>query len=104
MAGKTGTSQAARDAWFIGFSKNYIAGVWMGYDDNTPLRGVTGGGLPADIWRIAMENIHSNLNPIPLFTDKLYLTSGTVAQRTVGEPSSFGRTLGQFFNRLLRLN
>jgi len=104
LAGKTGTSQAARDAWFIGFSKNYIAGVWMGYDDNTPLRGVTGGGLPADIWRIAMENIHSNLNPIPLFTDKLYLTSGTVAQRTVGEPSSFRRTLGQFFNRLLRLN
>ncbi|GIR83640.1 MAG: hypothetical protein CM15mP85_02640 [Rhodobacterales bacterium] len=42
VAGKTGTSQSARDAWFIGFSKNYIAGVWIGYDNNTPLRGVTG--------------------------------------------------------------
>ena len=52
VAGKTGTSQSARDAWFIGFSEYYIAGVWIGYDDNTPLRGVTGGGLPADIWRL----------------------------------------------------
>ncbi len=36
MAGKTGTTQAARDAWFVGFSADYVAGVWMGYDDNTP--------------------------------------------------------------------
>ena len=48
VAGKTGTTQAARDAWFVGFTADYVAGVWMGYDDNTPLTGVTGGGLPAD--------------------------------------------------------
>ena len=66
LAGKTGTSQSARDAWFIGFSSHYVAGVWMGYDDNTPLQGVTGGGLPADIWRTAMPEIHSNLVPAPL--------------------------------------
>ena len=53
-AGKTGTTQAARDAWFVGFTGDVVAGVWMGYDDNTPLTGVTGGGLPADIWREAM--------------------------------------------------
>ena len=47
-AGKTGTTQAARDAWFIGFTADYVAGVWMGYDDNTPLSGTTGGGLPAE--------------------------------------------------------
>ena len=47
VAGKTGTTQAARDAWFLGFTADYVVGVWMGYDDNTPLTGVTGGGLPA---------------------------------------------------------
>lgn len=56
-AGKTGTTQAARDAWFIGFTADYVAGVWMGYDDNTPLKGVTGGGLPAEIWKQAMTRI-----------------------------------------------
>jgi membrane peptidoglycan carboxypeptidase len=54
VAGKTGTTQAARDAWFLGFTADYVAGVWMGYDDNTPLSGVTGGGLPAEIWRQTM--------------------------------------------------
>ncbi len=60
-AGKTGTTQAARDAWFIGFTADYVAGVWMGYDDNTPLRGVTGGGLPAEIWRETMLRVHDGL-------------------------------------------
>ena len=60
-AGKTGTTQAARDAWFIGFTADYVAGVWMGYDDNTPLSGVTGGGLPAEIWRETMARIHKGL-------------------------------------------
>ena len=44
VAGKTGTTQAARDAWFIGFTADYVTGVWMGYDDNRPLTAVTGGG------------------------------------------------------------
>ncbi len=65
-AGKTGTTQAARDAWFIGFTADYVAGVWMGYDDNTPLTGVTGGGLPAEIWRETMVRVHDGLPPKPL--------------------------------------
>lgn len=65
-AGKTGTTQAARDAWFIGFTADYVAGVWMGYDDNTPLKGVTGGGLPADIWHEVMVRVHEGLQPTPL--------------------------------------
>jgi penicillin-binding protein 1A len=60
-AGKTGTTQAARDAWFIGFTGDYVTGVWMGYDDNTPLKGVTGGGLPAEIWRETMLRVHDGL-------------------------------------------
>ncbi len=66
VAGKTGTTQAARDAWFVGFSADYVAGIWMGYDDNTPLTGVTGGGLPAEIWHEAMLRIHEGLQPLPL--------------------------------------
>jgi len=66
VAGKTGTTQAARDAWFIGFTAHYVAGVWMGYDDNTPLSGVTGGGLPAEIWQETMSRIHADIPPTPL--------------------------------------
>jgi len=66
VAGKTGTTNSQRDAWFIGFTADYVAGVWMGYDDNTPLSGVTGGGLPAEIWRQTMERIHQDIPPRPL--------------------------------------
>ncbi len=66
VAGKTGTTQAARDAWFIGFSADYVAGVWMGYDDNKPLTGVTGAGLPSDIWREVMLRVHDGVPPRPL--------------------------------------
>ena len=65
-AGKTGTTQAARDAWFIGFTADYVAGVWMGYDDNTPLTGVTGSGLPAEIWHETMVRVHDGLPASPL--------------------------------------
>ncbi len=65
-AGKTGTTQAARDAWFIGFTADYVCGVWMGYDDNTPLSGTTGGGLPAEIWRETMTRVEDGLPIRPL--------------------------------------
>ena len=54
-AGKTGTSQDNRDAWFVGFTDPLVAGVWVGNDDNTPMKGITGGALPARIWRKFME-------------------------------------------------
>ncbi len=49
-AGKTGTSQDYRDAWFIGYTGQLVAGVWLGNDDNSPTKKLTGGALPADIW------------------------------------------------------
>lgn len=49
--GKTGTTQEHRDAVFVGFTGDIIVGVWVGNDDHSPMRGVTGGGLPAQIWR-----------------------------------------------------
>ncbi|RYD93311.1 MAG: hypothetical protein EOP61_23820, partial [Sphingomonadales bacterium] len=53
--GKTGTTQNHRDALFIGFAGGLVTGVWVGNDDNSPMRGVTGGTLPAQIWRAFMS-------------------------------------------------
>jgi penicillin-binding protein 1A len=50
-AGKTGTSQDYRDAWFIGFNKALVVGVWIGNDDRGPMKVVTGGSIPAEIWK-----------------------------------------------------
>ena len=61
IAGKTGTSQSFRDAWFVGFSTNYVIGVWMGNDDNKPLKNVSGGGLPAKIFSKIMTKISFEL-------------------------------------------
>ncbi len=57
-AGKTGTSQDFRDAWFVGFSGALVTGVWVGNDDNSPMTRITGGGLPALIWRDYMHGAH----------------------------------------------
>ncbi|CUH78409.1 transglycosylase domain-containing protein [Tropicibacter naphthalenivorans] len=93
VAGKTGTSQEARDAWFVGFSADYVAGVWMGYDDNTPLTGVTGSGLPAEIWHEVMVRVHDGLpvrplpmvQPAPIQVAEPEPTPAPVPQRRVQE-------------------
>ena len=66
-AGKTGTTQSYRDAWYIGFTGNYLAAVWLGNDDFTTTRRMTGGSLPAMIWNRLMTYAHENvdLKPIP---------------------------------------
>lgn len=53
-AGKTGTSQGNRDAWFVGFNNRYVAAVWLGNDDDSPMKGVSGANLPAEIWQKTM--------------------------------------------------
>jgi penicillin-binding protein 1A len=60
-AGKTGTSQDFRDAWFIGYTANLIAGVWLGNDDNSPTKKATGGGLPTEVWANVMKAAHRNV-------------------------------------------
>lgn len=66
-AGKTGTTQSYRDAWFVGFTGNYLAAVWLGNDDFTTTRRMTGGSLPAMVWKRLMSYAHQNvdLKPIP---------------------------------------
>lgn len=57
-AGKTGTSQDFRDAWFIGYTSRVVAGVWLGNDDGAPTKRATGGGLPVEIWSTFMRAVH----------------------------------------------
>ncbi len=60
-AAKTGTSQEWRDAWFVGYTADFVAGVWLGNDDNTSMQKVVGGSLPASIWKNYMVAAHRNV-------------------------------------------
>ncbi len=62
-AGKTGTSQNGRDAWFIGYTADLVVGVWVGHDDDRPIPGLTGGGLPARIWHDFMAAATGSFAP-----------------------------------------
>ncbi|MBS0472342.1 MAG: PBP1A family penicillin-binding protein [Proteobacteria bacterium] len=64
--GKTGTTQDFRDAWFAGFTADYAAAVWVGNDDSTPMKSVTGGSLPAQIWKATMTVAEKGLPSTPL--------------------------------------
>lgn len=66
VAGKTGTSQDYRDAWFIGYTGDYTAGVWLGHDDHTAMARITGGSIPAEIWADTMRVAHEDLPARPL--------------------------------------
>ena len=65
-AGKTGTTQGFRDAWFVGYTAYYVGGVWVGNDSGKPMRKVTGGSLPARIWKGIMQAAHRDLPARPL--------------------------------------
>ena len=68
-AGKTGTTQDYRDAWFMGYTADYVTGVWMGNDDyRIEMKKVTGSGLPAQTWKGIMVAAHRGLAPRPLNT------------------------------------
>ncbi len=106
IAAKTGTTQGARDAWFIGFTADYVTGVWMGYDDNSKLSGVTGGGLPAEIWKQTMLRVDEGVPPRPLpMIDPatVRLPPATRGQQPARKPdpaqSILNQVLGAIFGR-----
>src|SRR5690349_24417133 len=68
-AGKTGTTQDYRDAWFVGFTADLVCGVWIGNDDNSSMKRATGGGLPARIFHNFMESAEAGLPVKPLAGD-----------------------------------
>jgi penicillin-binding protein 1A len=64
--GKTGTSQRFKDAWFIGYTAQWVGGVWIGNDNSSPMRGITGGSLPAEIWKTVISKAQEGLMAKPL--------------------------------------
>ena len=78
-AGKTGTSQDFRDAWFIGYTANLVTGVWLGNDDNSPTRKATGGGLPVEVWTRFMRAAHQGV-PVALLPNAQASGPATLAQ------------------------
>ncbi|MBV8799569.1 MAG: PBP1A family penicillin-binding protein [Alphaproteobacteria bacterium] len=65
-AGKTGTTQDYRDAWFVGFTTDYVTTVWIGNDNNKPMREVTGGTIPSEVWKAVMTSAEDGLPAKPL--------------------------------------
>jgi penicillin-binding protein 1A len=65
-AGKTGTSQDYRDAWFIGYTGHLVTGVWLGNDDSSPTKKATGGGIPVEIWSKFMKAAHQGVPVVGL--------------------------------------
>ncbi len=65
-AGKTGTTQDFRDAWFVGYTSHFAAGIWIGNDNGRPMKQAVGGGLPAEIWHDVMEFAHRDKAPLNL--------------------------------------
>ncbi len=85
-AGKTGTSQEFRDAWFVGYTSHLVAGVWLGNDDSSPTRKTTGGGLPVEIWSKFMRAAHQAV-PVAALPG----TSERTIRRRAVRPHSDGR-------------
>jgi penicillin-binding protein 1A len=87
IAGKTGTSQDYRDAWFIGFSSDFVTGVWVGNDNGKPMKRAVGGGLPARIFRAFMTDAEKDIEPEPLAGTK-YIATAAAASDVVVEGGS----------------
>jgi penicillin-binding protein 1A len=88
VSGKTGTTNAYRDAWFMGFTGNYVCGIWIGNDDYSPTRRMTGGSLPAMTWQKVMAYAHQGLEPLPVPGLKNIPTSRPEAQRVASSSES----------------
>jgi penicillin-binding protein 1A len=91
-AGKTGTAQAYRDAWYVGYTGNYVAAVWLGNDDYRPTNNMTGGTLPAMVWQRFMAYAHQNLDlkPIPGIENPLPPDGQAVASADVQGAEDIG--------------
>ncbi|MDO8533918.1 MAG: PBP1A family penicillin-binding protein, partial [Xanthobacteraceae bacterium] len=88
VSGKTGTTNAYRDAWFMGFTGNYVCGIWIGNDDYSPTRRMTGGSLPALTWQKVMAYAHQGLEPLPVPGLKNIPTPRPETQRVASSPES----------------
>lgn len=104
-AGKTGTTQNYHDAWFIGFTADYVTGVWFGNDDNKPMRKITGGSLPARLWHDYMQAAHTGLpvRDLPALSEMPFWTAREQngSLRSTGRPVDLVDEVGGLIGRLL---
>jgi penicillin-binding protein 1A len=109
-AGKTGTSQNYRDAWFVGFTSELVTGVWMGNDNGRPMKKVTGGRLPAQLWQAFMFDAHAGKPAKPLpslipWRQRETVVAGNSPQH--GEPVTAGSSAPadspSFWQRMMRV-
>jgi len=102
VAGKTGTSQDWRDAWFIGFTSEMVGGVWLGNDDDSPMKNVSGGGLPADIWSDVMTLALADTEKSELAgAENLFIPSDAAEERITfyrSMAAAFGEIEARTFN------
>jgi penicillin-binding protein 1A len=96
-AGKSGTTQSFRDALFVGYTSIMTTGVWFGNDDGTPMKKVTGGGLPAKAFKEYMTAAHAGYSPTPLFGSH----GGYELPPTVVEPESGPATIGDIISNVI---
>jgi penicillin-binding protein 1A len=89
VGGKTGTTSDYRDAWFLGYSPQMVAGIWVGNDDNSRMVNVTGGSIPARIWRDTMREAHAGLQVVNL---PIYQSAPQIMQQPIEQPSSEQQT------------
>jgi penicillin-binding protein 1A len=91
-AGKTGTSQDFRDAWFVGYTAHLITGVWLGNDDASPTKKATGGGLPVEIWTRFMRSAHQGVAvaSLPGLPGGPTLAAATASAATPTPPAAVG--------------
>jgi penicillin-binding protein 1A len=99
-AGKTGTTQDYRDAWFVGFTADLVCGVWIGNDDNSPMLRATGGGLPARIFHSFMESAEAGLPAKPLAGDIALAASEPASNAATPAPTHKSDDLESLINRL----
>lgn len=84
-AGKTGTTSDYRDAWFVGYTGGFVTAVWVGRDDNTPMKKVTGGGAPAGIWRDFMSNALRRVQAAPIPGSELPMPEVIPGEDPIGD-------------------
>jgi penicillin-binding protein 1A len=90
-AGKTGTTQDYHDAWFVGFTADYVTSVWVGNDDSSPMKTVTGGSLPAAIWRDVMTVAEKGKKSTPLDKSEPQApVDDSILDASVSEPPTTG--------------
>lgn len=95
-AGKTGTSQESRDAWFVGFTERVVTSVWLGNDDNSPMKDMTGGSVPAEIWHDVMAFSNDRYEPFVISSPSDYGAQDTYGGHGASEgfDGLLGRLLG----------